>query len=42
MLSLATNVGASNMRIDFSDDNKIVIEGFRVENFDDGDVILTA
>ena len=39
---LATNVGDFNMRIDFSADNRVVIENFRVEDFDASDVILVA
>lgn len=38
---LAVNVGAANMRIDLDADTRIVIENFRIEDFDAGDVILT-
>jgi Ca2+-binding RTX toxin-like protein len=40
VLSLATNVGDLNMRIDLSADMRVVIENFRVEDFDASDVIL--
>ena len=39
---VAVNVGTENMRIDLTPDIRIVIEGFRVDDFDVSDVILSA
>ena len=40
VLAIASNAGVGNMRIDFTDTDRVVIENFRLDQFDVADVIL--
>ena len=40
VLALADNAGTSNFRIDFTASDRVIVENFRLDQFDAGDVIL--